>query len=178
MGGFPSRRAAGGSQLEPPRPAGALGRLAAWRPWRIRLQEHRPSRKVRFSSHALDFCWNFAPRPISRRTVRCSVLRMICRSRVFVASGCGRRGSRGLICPAAALAACRRAAPRAKRGGSASGDAAPRNVVAARCWAPQFSPVCPFPTLAACRRAAPRAKRRRSAPGSTITKEDRADCPP
>jgi hypothetical protein len=23
-----------------------------------------PSRKVRFSSHALDFCWNFPPRPI------------------------------------------------------------------------------------------------------------------
>jgi hypothetical protein len=34
--------------------------------------------------------------------------------RSFVALGCGRRGSRGLICPAAALAACRRAAPRAQ----------------------------------------------------------------
>jgi hypothetical protein len=31
-----------------------------------------------------------------------------------VALGCGRPGSRGLICPAAALAACRRAPPRAK----------------------------------------------------------------
>jgi hypothetical protein len=34
--------------------------------------------------------------------------------RNVVALGCGRHGTRDLICPAAALAACRRAAPRAK----------------------------------------------------------------
>jgi predicted Zn finger-like uncharacterized protein len=45
------------------------------------LQEHRPSRKTRFSSQPLDLAWNFPPSCSSMTTVRWSVLRMICRSR-------------------------------------------------------------------------------------------------
>jgi hypothetical protein len=78
--------------------------------------------------------------------------------------GCGRRGSRGLISPAAALATCRRAAPRAK---------AAQAMLATRLRATSLHRAVsavvlagvPLSTLAACRRAAPRAKRRRSAAG-------------
>src|SRR4029077_20258792 len=53
--------------------------------------------------------------------------------RNVVASGCGRRGSRGLICPLPAGGALTGAAARPKRRGSAAGDPAPRNVVAPGC---------------------------------------------
>jgi hypothetical protein len=67
------------------------------------------------------------------------------------------RGSRDLICPAAALAACRRAAPRAKTAEA---------MLATRLRATSLHRVVsavvlaglPLSTLAACRRAAPRAR--------------------
>jgi hypothetical protein len=90
--------------------------------------------------------------------VRWSDLRMICRSRVLpmdhppapeiakaaqiaklvepgnvVASGCGRRGSRGLICRWPPLTALPASRARGQPTESAAGDPAPRNVVAPGC---------------------------------------------
>ena len=59
--------------------------------------------------------------------------------RNVVASGCGRRGSLGLICPLPHSPPCRRAAPGAKRRRSAAVDPPPRNVVASPCGRRRFS---------------------------------------
>jgi hypothetical protein len=53
--------------------------------------------------------------------------------RDVVASGCGRRGSRGLICPLVALTALPASRPRAQPTEGAAGDPALRNVVASGC---------------------------------------------
>jgi hypothetical protein len=96
--------------------------------------------------------------------------------RNVVALGCGRHGSRGLICPAAALATCGRAAPRAK---------AAQAMLATRLRATSLHSAVsavvlaglPLSTLAACRRGAGAGQATSKHGRSTIVKEDRAHCP-
>jgi hypothetical protein len=69
--------------MDPPRVLPKLpngGPAGTWvstqRPLRTANFRTSPSEKDRFSSHPLDFAWNFPHRPISRKIVRLSVLRM------------------------------------------------------------------------------------------------------
>jgi hypothetical protein len=148
-----------------------------------------PSRKVWFSSHPLDFLGSFRLGRFreDRALVR---LEVICRSRPLpmsppggctrnsktaqmakladprnvVALGCGRHGTRDLIYPAAALATCGRAAPRAKAAEAMLATRL-RAMSLHRAVSAVVLAGLPLSTLAGCRQAAPRAKRRRSAAG-------------